>query len=74
VQWDSVSGQQIRSLPPHTLGVVSLSAPVLGEMALYNTVEGMTGLWDLASGEVKGRHDSYLGKKEGLDPGQRKAG
>ncbi|KAI0711154.1 WD repeat-containing protein 61 [Cerioporus squamosus] len=58
-QWDSVSGQVSRSRPPHTLGLVSLSVDPTGKQALYNTLEGLTCLWDLEDGEVKGSFESY---------------
>ncbi len=58
-QWDSVSGQVSRSRPPHTLGIVSLSVDPTGKLALYNTLEGLTSLWDLEDGEVKGSFESY---------------
>ena len=58
-QWDSNSGQVSRSRPPHTLGLVSLSVDPTGKLALYNTLEGLTCLWDLEDGEVKGSFESY---------------
>ena len=58
-QWDSISGQVSRSRPPHTLGLVSLSVDPTGKQALYNTLEGLTCLWDLEDGEVKGSFESY---------------
>lgn len=58
-QWDSISGQVSRSRPPHTLGIVSLSVDPTGKLALYNTLEGLTSLWDLDDGEVKGSFESY---------------
>ena len=58
-QWDSISGQVSRSRPPHTLGIVSLSVDPTGKLALYNTLEGLTSLWDLEDGELKGSFESY---------------
>ncbi|KAI0360565.1 WD repeat-containing protein 61 [Trametes cingulata] len=58
-QWDSVSGQVSRTRPPHTLGLVSLSVDPSGKLALYNTLEGLTCLWDLEDGELKGTFESY---------------
>ncbi len=58
-QWDSISGQVSRSRPPHTLGLVSLSVDPTGKQALYNSLEGLTCLWDLEDGEVKGSFESY---------------
>ena len=58
-KWDSISGQASHSRPPHTLGLVSLSVDPAGKQALYNTLEGLTCLWDLEDGEVKGSFESY---------------
>ncbi|CDO75008.1 hypothetical protein BN946_scf184965.g10 [Trametes cinnabarina] len=58
-QWDSISGQVSRARPPHTLGLVSLSVDPTGKHALYNTLEGLTCLWDLEDGEIKGSFESY---------------
>ncbi|KAI0337983.1 WD repeat-containing protein 61 [Trametopsis cervina] len=64
-QWNPTSGQISRSQPPHTLGIVSLSTDASGKKALYNTLEGLTCLWDLESGDVTGRWESYNRTKEG---------
>ncbi|KAJ3005747.1 hypothetical protein NUW54_g4204 [Trametes sanguinea] len=53
-QWDSISGQVSRARAPHTLGLVSLSVDPTGRHALYNTLEGLTCLWDLEDGEDQG--------------------
>ncbi|KAF8520736.1 WD repeat-containing protein 61 [Hysterangium stoloniferum] len=60
VQWDSQSGQQINSLPPHTLGLISLSVSQAGDKALFNSIEGLTRLWDLTGGAVLGTHESFV--------------
>lgn len=65
-QWDSTSGQASRNLPPHTLGLISLSVSPTGDKVLYNSIEGLTNLWDLQSGEVLGKHESYM--RAGTDP------
>ena len=57
--WDSTSGQVSRSLPPHTLGLVSVDTNPSGSQALYNTLEGLTCLWDIESGEIVGKFESY---------------
>lgn len=59
VQWDCQTGQQVNSLPPHTLGVVSLSVSKNGELALLNTIEGLTRLWHLTENKVIGTHESF---------------
>jgi WD40 repeat protein len=69
-QWDSTSGQIFRSLPAHTLGLVSLSVAPDGSRALYNSVEGLTCLCDLTSGELVGRYESYAHVSEAGDPGE----
>jgi len=68
-QWNPTSGQISHSQLPHTLGIVSVSADSTGKKALYNTLEGLTSLWDLEGGEVKGRWESYnRTKDEGAEP------
>ncbi|EIN11018.1 WD repeat-containing protein 61 [Punctularia strigosozonata HHB-11173 SS5] len=67
-QWDSQSGQISRSQSPHALGLVSLSVAPSGEQVLYNSLEGLTCLWDLPSGEVVGRHESYV--RSGEEPSE----
>lgn len=64
-QWDSTSGQVSRTLPPHTLGLVSLSTSPSGEQILFNSLEGLTSLWDLGSGEVVGKFESFVRTREG---------
>lgn len=51
------------------LGIPSLSVSPLGTHALYNTLEGLTCLWDLESGEVVGKHESYTRTAEQPEPG-----
>ncbi|KAI0746907.1 WD repeat-containing protein 61 [Daedaleopsis nitida] len=58
-QWDSNSGQVSRARPPHTLGLVSLSVDPTGKLALYNTLEGLTCLWDVEEEQLKGSFESY---------------
>ena len=58
-RWNSTSGQAMRTAPPHTLGLVSLSVSPDGGHALYNSIDGTTFLSDLESGEIVGKHESY---------------
>ncbi len=58
-RWNSTSGQVMRSAPPHTLGLVSLSVSPDGGHALYNGVDGTTFLLGLESGEIIGKHESF---------------
>ncbi|KAF9269380.1 WD repeat-containing protein 61 [Marasmius fiardii PR-910] len=73
-QWASSSGQPQTpnsSFPPrHTLGLVSLSISPDGRYALYNSIEGLTCLWDLSSGESVGRFESYAraGQSDEVEP------
>jgi WD repeat-containing protein 61 len=70
-QWDSLFGQVAHALPAHTLGLVSLSVSPTGKHALYNSIEGLTCIWDLESGEVVGRHESYVRSgSEPIEPGE----
>ncbi|GJJ15851.1 hypothetical protein Clacol_010129 [Clathrus columnatus] len=59
VQWDSSTGQKLSALPPHTLGLVSLSVSEAGDHALFNTIEGLTKLWNLSDGSIVGSHESF---------------
>jgi len=69
VQWDASSAQPIKSQPPHTLGLVSLSVSESGNLALYNTIEGVTCLWDTQHGGEVIKHESFLRTAgEGAEP------
>jgi hypothetical protein len=39
---------------------VSLSVSPSEQQALYNSIEGLTSLWDLQSGEIVGQYASYV--------------
>ena len=39
-----------------------------GEKVLFNSIEGLTSLWDLQSGEIVGKHESYI--RAGADPAE----
>ncbi|KAJ7639146.1 WD repeat-containing protein 61 [Roridomyces roridus] len=71
-QWASSSGQRhppnAEFPAPHTLGLVSVSVSPDGRRALYNSLEGLTCLWDLTSGQVVGRFESYTRSVEGAEP------
>ncbi|KAH9947193.1 WD repeat-containing protein 61 [Amylocystis lapponica] len=67
-QWDSVSGQVSRFLPAHTHGIVSLDVASTGKHALYNSLEGLTSLWNLETGEIDAQHESYV--RTGADAGE----
>nr|GAT44381.1 WD repeat-containing protein 61 [Mycena chlorophos] len=70
-QFTSSTGQPVAAaMPPnHTLGLVSLSVTRDGTRALVNSVEGLTTLVDLASGEVLGKHESFAGGNSDEDGG-----
>ncbi|KAF8165934.1 WD repeat-containing protein 61 [Crassisporium funariophilum] len=71
-QWSAAAGQPHppnASFPaPHTLAQVSLSVSPDGKRALYNSIEGLTGLWNLENGEVIGTYESYVRKGEDSEP------
>jgi len=77
-QWTSSSGQpysipnsnesNFQVPPPHTLGLVSLSVSQDGRLALYNSLEGLTSLWDLTNGEIVGKFESYVRSGEDAEP------
>lgn len=59
-KWNTTSGQVSLAQPAHPLAIVSLDIGADGRHALYNTLEGLTCLWDLDNGEVLGKHESYV--------------
>ncbi|KAH9977596.1 WD repeat-containing protein 61 [Lactifluus volemus] len=65
-RWNSTSGQVIHTMPAHPLGLVSLSASSDGRHALYNSIDGTTFLWDLESGSIIGKHESFT--RPGAEP------
>jgi len=67
-QWDSAAAQVSRALPAHTHAIVSLDVDPSGKRALYNSLEGLTCLWNLESGEIDGKHESYV--RTGPDAGE----
>lgn len=70
-KWNSTSAQVSLAQPAHPLAVVSLDVDAEGRHALYNTLEGLTCLWDLEKGEVLGKHESYAREaKETTEPGE----
>jgi WD repeat-containing protein 61 len=66
--WDSTSGEVSQSLPPHALGLVSLSVSRDGQHVLYNSLEGLTSLWDLETGKTIGRSESYVRSGHDIEP------
>ncbi|EKM60117.1 uncharacterized protein PHACADRAFT_251012 [Phanerochaete carnosa HHB-10118-sp] len=68
-KWNSTSGQVSLSQPAHPLAIVSVDVNVGGDYALYNTLEGLTCLWNLDNGELVGKHESYVrDPKEATEP------
>lgn len=69
-QWTSSSGQHhpIETPPPHTLALVSLSVSPDSKYALYNSIEGLTCLWDLETGKIVGKFESYVKTGEENEP------
>jgi len=56
----------MRTVPAHTLGLVSLSVSPDGEHALYNSIDGTTFLLDLEGGATIGKYESYT--RSGTEP------
>ena len=70
-KWHPTSAQVSLSRPAHPLAIVSIDVSADGRRALYNTLEGLTCLWDLENGEVIGKHESYVREsKETIEPGE----
>lgn len=71
-QWSSAVGQPHppnASFPkPHTLAQVSLSVSRDGKRALYNSIEGLTSLWNLEDGEIAGPFESYARTNAEAEP------
>ncbi|PPQ92751.1 hypothetical protein CVT25_003860, partial [Psilocybe cyanescens] len=71
-QWSAAIGQPHppnASFPsPHTLAQVSLSVAKDGNRALYNSIEGLTSLWNLENGEVIGTFESFTRVNEESEP------
>lgn len=69
IQWDATSGQSVSTRPAHPIGISSLSVNPQGTQVLYNSLEGLTTLWDAESGDVLGTHESFARTTEGSEPG-----
>ncbi|KAF8338458.1 WD repeat-containing protein 61 [Amanita rubescens] len=54
--------------PPHTLGLVSLSVTRDGKHALYNSIEGLTSLWDVTQNRIVAKFESYVRKTDNPEP------
>lgn len=76
-QWTSSSGalyqpskasEDYKVPSPHTLGLVSLSVSPDGQHALYNSLEGLTCLWNLETGKMEGTFESYVRAGENVEP------
>ncbi|KAG5651490.1 hypothetical protein H0H81_008490 [Sphagnurus paluster] len=71
-QWLAASGQPHpanSSFPPqHTLGLVSLSVSPDAKRAIYNSLEGLTSLWDLTTGEIAAKYESYARTSDDAEP------
>ena len=70
VQWDAQSGQQLHAPSPHTLGLVSLSVSEAGDRAIYNSIEGLTRLWDLVDGALLSAHESFAKHSTSTPPSE----
>ncbi|KAG6848943.1 hypothetical protein H0H93_012585 [Arthromyces matolae] len=71
-QWSAATGQphpaNASFPPPHTLGLVSLSVAPDARYAIYNSIEGLTSLWDLTTGEVTAKFESYVRSSDDAEP------
>ncbi|KAF8076918.1 WD repeat-containing protein 61 [Lyophyllum atratum] len=71
-QWSAASGQPFPANapfpPPHTLGLVSLSVAPDAQRAIYNSLEGLTSLWDLSSGDITAKYESYIRTSSDSEP------
>ncbi|KAF8887250.1 WD repeat-containing protein 61 [Gymnopilus junonius] len=71
-QWSAATGQPHppnAAFPkPHTLAQVSLSVTPDGKRALYNSIEGLTTLWNLENGEVAATFESYARARDDSEP------
>ncbi|KAG6811593.1 hypothetical protein H0H92_006716 [Tricholoma furcatifolium] len=71
-QWAAPTGQPHpanASFPPqHTLGLVSLSVAPDAKRAIYNSLEGLTSLWDLTTGEITAKFESYARTTDDAEP------
>ncbi|KAG9012263.1 hypothetical protein FRB94_006293 [Tulasnella sp. JGI-2019a] len=59
ILWDPANGSPIRALNPHPLALISSSVDEAGKLALINSIEGTTYLWDLTNGDVVGKKESF---------------
>jgi WD repeat-containing protein 61 len=62
--WPSISNSTSSYTRPH----IALRLSDRGDKVLYNSIEGLTSLWDLQSGEILGKHESYM--RAGTDPAE----
>lgn len=71
-QWSAAVGQPHppnAAFPtPHSLAQVSLSVSPDGTRALYNSLEGLTNLWNLDNGEIIGTFESFVRTKADSEP------
>lgn len=71
-QWSAIAGQPHppnASFPkPHTLAQVSLSVSPDAKRAIYNSIEGLTTLWNLENGEVIGTFESFARSSADTEP------
>lgn len=71
-QWSASQGQphppNSQFPPKHTLGLVSLSVSPDGGRAIYNSIEGLTSLWDLSTGDVVAKYESYARTTDEAEP------
>ena len=59
----------MRVSSPHPVGITSVSVNMRGTKVLYNSLEGLTSLWDLETGEIVGKYESYVRTSTDQEPG-----
>ncbi|KIO21287.1 hypothetical protein M407DRAFT_129643 [Tulasnella calospora MUT 4182] len=59
--WDTTkaNGAPVRQLQQHPLALISLSGNTEGTRVLSNSIEGTTSLYDVQTGELLGKHESF---------------
>ncbi|KAF9463697.1 WD repeat-containing protein 61 [Collybia nuda] len=71
-QWSASAGQphppNAPFPPKHTLGLVSLSVSPDAQRAIFNSIEGLTSFWDLTTGEITGKYESYVRTGDDTEP------
>ncbi|KAG8873782.1 hypothetical protein FRB98_008777 [Tulasnella sp. 332] len=68
ILWDPANGSPVRALNPHPLALISSSVDDAGGLALINSIEGTTYLWNLTNGDVVGKKESFERRSGAPEP------